>query len=49
MEIMYIFYLLAIYKMSENICKVVEMNTKAQIALNLTNVLNQMKTDFRTV
>ena len=46
---MYIFYLLPIYKMAEDICKVVEMNTKAEIALNLTNVLNQMKPDFQTV
>ena len=46
---MYIFYLLAIYKIAEDICKVVEMNTKAEIALNLTNVLNQMETDFQTV
>ena len=46
---MYIFYLLAIYKMAEDICKVVEMNTKAEIALNLRNVLKQIKTDFETV
>ena len=39
---MYIFYLLAIYTMAEDICKVVEMNTKAEIALNLTNVLKQV-------
>ena len=40
---MYVFYLLAIYKIADNICKVVRMNTKAEITLNLTNVLNQMK------
>ena len=45
---MYIFYLLAIYKMADDICKVVEMNTKVEITLNLINVLNQIKPDFET-
>ena len=45
---MYISYLLAIYKVADEIiCRVVEMNTIAEITPNQTNVLNQMKTDFQ--
>ena len=43
---MYIYYLLAIFKMADYIiCRVVEMSTIAEITPNQTNVLNQMKTD----
>ena len=45
---MYISYLIAIFTMADYIiCRVVEMNTIAEITPNQTNVLNQMKTDFQ--
>ena len=48
MQIMYISYLLAIFKMADYIiCREVEMSKIAEINPNPTNVLNQMKTDFK--